>query len=107
MEEVMEAVYRLKPLLPCLEEEVVRVGNATTSEMRVGSTANCCYLQLEAPQQNNVTESSSDMSDRMIKIQIANHPLYPDLLSAYIECQKVIHSYILYRISFLCLIIYI
>ncbi|KAL3030276.1 hypothetical protein AAZX31_03G211200 [Glycine max] len=57
--------------------------------MRVGSTANCCYLQLEAPQQNNVTESSSDMSDRMIKIQIANHPLYPDLLSAYIECQKV------------------
>jgi len=100
----MEAVYRLKPLL-----DVVRVGNATTSEMRLESTANC-YLQLEAPQpqeNNNVTDSSSDMSDRIIKIQIANHPLYPDLLSAYIECQKVIHSYILYRISFLCLIIYI
>ena len=82
----MEAVYRLKPLL-----DVVRVGNATTSEMRLESTANC-YLQLEAPQpqeNNNVTDSSSDMSDRIIKIQIANHPLYPDLLSAYIECQKV------------------
>ncbi|TKY61568.1 Homeobox protein knotted- 1 [Spatholobus suberectus] len=85
----MEAVYRLKPLLPCVED-VVRVGNAsvsaaTTPEMRLGSAASC-YLQLEAPEQN---VSESDMSDRMIKIQIANHPLYPDLLSAYVECQKV------------------
>ncbi|KAK7397115.1 hypothetical protein VNO78_18282 [Psophocarpus tetragonolobus] len=85
----METVYRLKHLLPCIED-VVRVGEArasaaTTSEMRLGSTANC-HLQLEAPQQN---VNESDISDRMIKIQIANHPLYPHLLSAYIECQKV------------------
>ncbi|XP_020210872.1 homeobox protein knotted-1-like 10 isoform X1 [Cajanus cajan] len=71
----MEAVYRLKPLLPC-PEDVFRA-----SEMRPS-----CYLQLEAPQQN---ATDSNMSDRMMKIQIANHPLYPDLLSAYIECQKV------------------
>ncbi|XP_014496284.1 homeobox protein knotted-1-like 1 isoform X1 [Vigna radiata var. radiata] len=83
----MEAVYRLKPLLPCVED-VLRVGNAavtTTSDMRLGTTPNC-YLQLEAPEPN-VTES--DMTDRMVKIQIADHPLYPDLLSAYIECRKV------------------
>ncbi|URD87492.1 Homeobox protein knotted-1-like [Musa troglodytarum] len=30
----------------------------------------------------------SDLTD-MIKAQIANHPLYPSLLSAYIECRKV------------------
>ncbi|QCD98414.1 homeobox protein knotted-1-like 1 isoform X2 [Vigna unguiculata] len=79
----MEAVYRLKPLLPCVED-VVRV--ATTSDMRLGTTTPNCYLQLEAPEPD-VTES--DMTDRMVKIQIANHPLYPDLLSAYIECRKV------------------
>jgi len=80
----MEAVYRLKPLLPCVED-VVRV--ATTSDMRLGTTTPNCYLQLEAPEPD-VTES--DMTDRMVKIQIANHPLYPDLLSAYIECRKVL-----------------
>lgn len=32
-----------------------------------------------------------NMSD-MIKTQIINHPLYPKLVSAYIECQKVCKS---------------
>lgn len=32
--------------------------------------------------------SESEMSD-LIKAQIATHPLYPNLLSAYIECQKI------------------
>ncbi|XP_027350847.1 homeobox protein knotted-1-like 10 [Abrus precatorius] len=91
----MEAVYRWKPPLSC-PEDVVRVGNAsvsatttatTTSELRLGSAEANCYLQLEAPAERNVT--GSDMSDRLIKIQIANHPLYPDLLAAYIGCQKV------------------
>ncbi|KAL9332443.1 hypothetical protein ACSQ67_002053 [Phaseolus vulgaris] len=65
----MEPLYRFKPLLPS----------------RLRTTPNS-YLQLEAPQPD-VTDS--DMTDRIIKIQIANHPLYPDLLSAYLECQKV------------------
>ncbi|GAU21533.1 hypothetical protein TSUD_34960 [Trifolium subterraneum] len=30
----------------------------------------------------------SDISDRILKNQIATHPLYPNLLSAFIECQK-------------------
>ncbi|KAK7284428.1 hypothetical protein RJT34_19174 [Clitoria ternatea] len=64
----MEAVCRLKPLLCFSQEDVVTT--TTTSP-----TNNSNYL----PQQN-VTA---------IKIQIANHPLYPHLLSAYLECQKV------------------
>ncbi|KAL5700888.1 Homeobox protein knotted-1-like 10 [Ranunculus cassubicifolius] len=32
--------------------------------------------------------SGSEMTD-LIKAQIATHPLYPNLLSAYIECQKI------------------
>jgi hypothetical protein len=32
----------------------------------------------------------SDISDRILKNQIATHPLYPNLLSAFIDCQKVI-----------------
>lgn len=32
---------------------------------------------------------SDNMSD-LIKSQIATHPLYPELVSAYISCQKVI-----------------
>ncbi|XP_061371923.1 homeobox protein knotted-1-like 1 isoform X2 [Gastrolobium bilobum] len=79
----MEEIYSVKPHLSCTEDDV-RVGNvsvSTTSELHLGSVPND-YLQLE-----EVTES--DISDRMIKIQIANHPLYPDLVSAYIECQKV------------------
>jgi hypothetical protein len=31
----------------------------------------------------------SDISDRILKNQIATHPLYPNLLSAFIDCQKV------------------
>ncbi|KAL2345614.1 hypothetical protein Fmac_006899 [Flemingia macrophylla] len=77
----MEAVYRLKPLLACPEDVFRSFG----AEMRLGSTPSC-YLQLEAPHQN---ATDPNMSDRMIKIQIANHPLFPDLLSAHIECQKV------------------
>ncbi|KAK4739383.1 hypothetical protein R3W88_003080 [Solanum pinnatisectum] len=52
------------------------------------------YRQLEAAvaadhnhHQNN-TKSSTNMSD-LIKAQIANHPLYPNLLSAYLQCRKV------------------
>lgn len=40
-------------------------------------------LQLEAE-----ATTALNMSD-MIKSQIVNHPLYPKLVSAYIECQKV------------------
>ncbi|THU55266.1 hypothetical protein C4D60_Mb11t04760 [Musa balbisiana] len=51
--------------------------------------ASSCQGTSEA---SEVTGSSggggSDLTD-LIKAQIANHPRYPSLLSAYIECQKV------------------
>lgn len=36
---------------------------------------------------------SDNMSD-LIKSQIATHPLYPELVSAYISCQKVINLHL-------------
>lgn len=93
----MEDIYKMNPLLSC-PEDVVRVGNvnvsaAFTSELHLGPVANN-YLQLEVPEPDT---TGSGISDRLIKNQIANHPLYPDLVSAYIECQKVraIHCYYL------------
>ncbi|KAJ1417178.1 hypothetical protein SESBI_16872 [Sesbania bispinosa] len=63
------------------ELKPVTVLSATASELHLGSVANS-YLQLH---QHNIVTAGSDR----LKIQIANHPLYPDLVSAYIECQKV------------------
>lgn len=85
----MEDIYKMNPLLSC-PEDVVRVGNvnvsaAFTSELHLGPVANN-YLHLEVPEPD---VTGSGISDRVIKNQIANHPLYPDLVSAYIECQKV------------------
>ncbi|KAI9099213.1 hypothetical protein K1719_024980 [Acacia pycnantha] len=40
-------------------------------------------LPLQAPRPDD------SGSDRFFKTQIANHPLYPNLLSAYLACQKV------------------
>lgn len=37
---------------------------------------------------HNINKSSTNMSD-LVKVQIANHPLYPNLLSAYLQCRKV------------------
>lgn len=44
--------------------------------------------QLSRRIQFHPPETGSEVCD-MIKIQIANHPLYPYLLSAYIQCRKV------------------
>ncbi|XP_060167290.1 homeobox protein knotted-1-like 1 [Lycium barbarum] len=44
------------------------------------------HHQLEAVDHNKA--SLETMSD-LIKAQIANHPLYPNLLSAYLQCRKV------------------
>ncbi|KAI4301702.1 hypothetical protein L6164_034953 [Bauhinia variegata] len=80
----MEDFYRLNPLVP-YPDDVVRVGNvsaAAATQLHHEPVANN-YLQLEPD------GSGSDMSDPLIKTQIANHPLYPNLVSAYIECQKV------------------
>ncbi|KAE9589559.1 putative transcription factor Homeodomain-TALE-KNOX family [Lupinus albus] len=76
----MEDIFKMNPplLSSSCSDNVVRVGNTAfiTSE----------YLQLEVPEPDR---TGSGNSDRLIKNQIANHPLFPDLVSAYIQCQKV------------------
>ncbi|CAL0320941.1 unnamed protein product [Lupinus luteus] len=81
----MEDIFKMNPtLVSC--DNVVRVGNTSfTSELHLGPVAND-YLQLEECEPD-ITGSGN--SDRLIKNQIANHPLYPELVSAYIQCRKV------------------
>ena len=89
----MEEFYRLNPLVPYSDDGAVRVGDVSASsaaaltptELFHGPVANN-YLRLEASEPD---VTGSDTSDGLIKVQIANHPLYPNLVSAYIECQKV------------------
>ncbi|RDX89706.1 Homeobox protein knotted-1-like 1, partial [Mucuna pruriens] len=83
----MEDIYNMNPLLSCsCPEDIVRqvnvnVSATAASELNLGLVANN-FLHLQHPE-------TSDMSDRFIKSQIATHPLYPNLLSAYVECRKV------------------
>lgn len=42
----------------------------------------------------------SEMSD-VLKAQIANHPFYPNLVSAYIQCRKVISFSFFYLFLFI------
>ena len=84
----MEEFYRLNSVLSC-SDEIVRVDNivatttTTTSTGFLGPMDNMLQLQVA---ETEVTES--EMTD-LIKTQISSHPLYPNLVSAYIECQKV------------------
>jgi len=91
----MENFYKLNSLLSCPEDVVrevnVNVSATAASELNLGLVANN-FLQLEEPE-------SSHMSERFIKTQIATHPLYPNLVSAYIECRKVMA--LPYQLSFL------
>lgn len=68
----------------------------TTSELHLGL--------VRAVSNNNYHHQpdliGSDISDRIIKNQIATHPLYPNLLSAFIECQKVRYLLLIHSISF-------
>lgn len=64
---------------------VVTIGKAEASSSN--------YLHLHAASEPD-DESGSHIPDRFIKSQIANHPLYPNLLSAFLECHKVLlHTY--------------
>ncbi|XP_038978263.1 homeobox protein knotted-1-like 1, partial [Phoenix dactylifera] len=64
----------------------------------VGSTSSFACFEADRSQCGEATEASdisaaggaggSDLTD-LIKAQIANHPRYPSLVAAYIECRKV------------------
>ncbi|CAL9125316.1 unnamed protein product [Musa textilis] len=54
----------------------------------VGSASSCQGTSEASEVTGSSGGGGSDLTD-LIKAQIANHPRYPSLLSAYIECQKV------------------
>ncbi|EEF49963.1 homeobox protein knotted-1-like 1 [Ricinus communis] len=91
----MEDLYRLDPRISCSENIVTvdhnfqpanfTASTSTTHEFR-SSVVN--LLQFQAGNHHHAQVSDSDMLG-LIKTQIAHHPRYPDLVSAYIECQKV------------------
>ncbi|KAI9080997.1 hypothetical protein K1719_036977 [Acacia pycnantha] len=73
----MDHVHRLNTKESCRSDDV-----------RVGDVARSSDHHLHrAPVANNYVRMQEP--DQFIKTQIASHPLYPNLLSAYIECQKV------------------
>lgn len=79
----MEDLYRLDHVISCSgAADIIGVENftSTTTCSREIQGSDNILLQFNA--------SASEMSD-LIKTQIANHPRYPQLVSAYIDCQKV------------------
>lgn len=90
----MEDIYDINKMnIPFVSSphnvNVPSYSDATTSELHLGlvrAVTDNNYLHMEHHQPDLI---GSDISDRIIKNQIATHPLYPNLLSAFIECQKV------------------
>ncbi|GMP27439.1 hypothetical protein CsSME_00003434 [Camellia sinensis var. sinensis] len=83
----MDELYRLHSSISFSDHDhdVREVGDfSTTLSGLHGPVDN--MLQFEATE---IEVGGSELSD-LIKAQIANHPLYPNLVSAYIECRKVV-----------------
>ena len=90
----MEDLYRLDdPTISC-SNDIVRVNNFATANFTAAVTTDFLspvdhLLQFDHQAADTTDATGSDMSD-LIKTQIASHPRYPNLVSAYIECQKVV-----------------
>ncbi|MFQ6635286.1 hypothetical protein Gotur_012358 [Gossypium turneri] len=87
----MEDIYRLDDTVIACSNDVVRVNDfaaAVTTDFLSTPVDDHHLLQFDHQETDTGVTGSSAMSD-LIKTQIAAHPLYPNLVSAYIECQKV------------------
>ncbi|KAI5566259.1 hypothetical protein POPTR_013G008600v4 [Populus trichocarpa] len=88
----MEGFYRFNPTISCSPNDIARLENLPVVNFTDATTSNNEFhsqvgnLLQAGHGYTPVTES--DMHD-VIKTQIANHPRYPDLVSAYVECRKV------------------
>jgi hypothetical protein len=82
----MEEFYSLNPAISCSDNIC-----ATTS----------AGFHHHAPMDNMLQFQAAEITD-LIKTQIANHPLFPNLVSAHIQCQKVtfFHSIICFFFFF-------
>ncbi|EOY11656.1 hypothetical protein QUC31_009366 [Theobroma cacao] len=88
----MEDMYRLDNPAISRSNDIVRVDNFAAANFSAAVTTDFLspvdtILQFDH-QAADTDVTGSDMSD-LIKTQIASHPRYPNLVSAYIECQKI------------------
>uniref|UniRef100_A0A5B7ATI4 Putative homeobox protein knotted-1-like 1 isoform X1 n=1 Tax=Davidia involucrata TaxID=16924 RepID=A0A5B7ATI4_DAVIN len=79
----MEDLYRLHSSIPC-SDDFAGVGEFSPAITGIHGVVDNVF-QFESAEMES---TGSEMSD-LIKAQIANHPLYPNLVTAYIECRKV------------------
>ncbi|XP_011023778.1 PREDICTED: homeobox protein knotted-1-like 1 isoform X2 [Populus euphratica] len=88
----MEGFYRFNPTISCSPNDIVRLENLPVDSFTDATTStNEFHSQVGNLLQAGhayTPVTGSDMHD-VIKTQIANHPRYPDLVSAYVECRKV------------------
>lgn len=97
----MEDFYRLNPGVISGSEIDVNVVHQVEN-MATSTSNTSCGFHGHPHHQGHVVDdnmllfqtegmgSDHHMSD-LIKTQIANHPRFPDLVDAYLECQKVIN----------------
>ncbi|KAA8536740.1 hypothetical protein F0562_029218 [Nyssa sinensis] len=76
----MEDLYSIHSSIPC-SNNFAGVGNFSPAITGIDGNV----FQFESVEMES---TGLEMSD-LIKAQIVNHPLYPNLVSAYIECRKV------------------
>ena len=72
------------------EPEQMGSGNNSSSSSDAASSLMVAVAEI---QRNNTTSSEEQVSSA-IRAQIASHPLYPKLLQAYIDCQKVLNTFL-------------
>ena len=83
---LMDELYRIHTSFSCPDGGAVEVGSMRGLD-RSSPVENLVQFR---PGENSHDEViGSEMSD-LLKIQIASHHLYPNLVSAYVECRKVI-----------------
>lgn len=83
----MDELYRLHSSIS-FSNDVTGIGNFPNNSMSAGFHGPVDNM-LRFETVNMEVAAGSEISD-LVKAQIANHPLYPNLVSAYIECRKVI-----------------
>ncbi|KAE8702674.1 Homeobox protein knotted-1-like 10 [Hibiscus syriacus] len=88
----MEDLYRLDDLTISCSNDIVRVDNfgagSFTATVTTDFLSPVDHLLQFDHQEADTGATGSDVSE-LIKSQILNHPRYPNLVSAHIECQKV------------------
>jgi hypothetical protein len=101
----MEEFYRFNPTFFSSPDDTVRLENLPVANFTDATTSTATEFHSHASSflqtgHGHREVTGSDMYDA-IKTQIANHPRYPDLVSAHLECQKVYnHHHHHHRIIF-------